>query len=434
MSSHPHKKRKSRAPLVLAGVLFLGGCLLFPKKMEYRSTLTSAISGAEFQSSEGIYRLREDGTISYQEEGLRIDVRSLSDEDLNRRFPEDSSQGKYSTNPYTYGDWIDPDQGYIPKRFTVFEVSVYNYTHAKVELDPIAVVLRTDRQETLHSYGISLLSSPHGKSLERYYRSRRGQSGNEYYRFDFRMGVLRSTYYGQDELIFKGENYNGFIVFDPLHPDVKKVRFLIRDFVHKFDGFGRPLATKDLPFDFLQNVAVTEVVETVAEEKGSSTRLVAKGPREMTGNLPGDVARSSSTINAMVKSKQAALNRCFSTAFDAGEAIPGTVVLEFTIAPSGGVTRAEVAESNVQNDSVGECLVEQLKGWRFRPAGEGLASAAAQQPPVQAGRVDAGEDGIGGGANSFGGGADQETVLAQQLAATQDVVVVYPFTFKSAAK
>ena len=110
------------------------------------------------------------------------------------------------------------------------------------------------------------------------------------------------------------------------------------------------------------------------------------------------------------------------------------MVLEFTIAPSGGVTRAEVVESNVQNDGVDECLIEQLKGWRFRPAGEGLASAAAQQPPVQTGRVDAGEDGIGGGANSFGGGADQETVLAQQLAATQDVVVVYPFTFKSAAK
>ena len=126
----------------------MGGCLLFPKKMEYRSTLTSAISGAEFQSSEGIYRLREDGTVSYQEEGLRIDVRPLSDEDLNRRFPEDSSQGKYSTNPYTYGDWVDPDKGYIPKRFTVFEVSIYNYTHAKVELDPIEVVLLTDRQET----------------------------------------------------------------------------------------------------------------------------------------------------------------------------------------------------------------------------------------------------------------------------------------------
>jgi len=272
---------------LVISVLLISGCFLFPKKFEYNSRLASALPKKEFKTEEGDYQLDDDGKVSFNLEGLRIEIQPMSDEELNKRFPEESSQGKYSTNPYTYGDWIDPNFGYTPDRFSVFEVAIYNYLYAKVELDPVEAVLLTDDGEILNAYGISSLA-PYG-SFERYYRSRRGQSGNEYYRFDYRMGVVRSTYYGQDEPIFKGENYSGFIAFDPLRPEVRKVRLLLRNFVLKFDSFGRPLETVDVPFDFNRDVRMAEITETEEAEEAATTRTLVEGPREITGNLPGDI-------------------------------------------------------------------------------------------------------------------------------------------------
>ena len=142
----------------------------------------------------------------------------MQDAELNAIFPEESTRGQFSTNPYTYGDWIDPLVGHTPKRFTVFRVTVTNDIYAKVLLDPIKAVLYTDQGEVLHAYGLPSVS-PHN-SFERYYRAIRGQSGNEFYRFDLRMGNVRSTAYLEDVRVFKGESYSGLLAFDPLNEEV----------------------------------------------------------------------------------------------------------------------------------------------------------------------------------------------------------------------
>ena len=125
---------------------------------------------------------------------------------------------------------------------------MYNYTFAKVELPPLKAVLLSDRGELFHSYGIDS-DSPHD-SFERYYRARRGQGGNESYRFDMRLGTVRSHNYGEEEKIFKGENYSGFVVFDPLDPEVKRARLILKEFALKFDAFDKPVETQDIQFDF----------------------------------------------------------------------------------------------------------------------------------------------------------------------------------------
>jgi len=221
------------------------GCsIIFPQQTHYNSYLVP-IAMVE---KGGLYRTEEDGSISYAVEGLRVNVKFMTDAELNTLLPEDSNKGEYSTNPYTYGDYVDRDLGYIPNRFTVFKVSVFNYTFAKVQLDPIEAGLLTDRGEEFHAYGIPS-TSPYN-SFERYYRGLRGQSGNDFYRFEVRMGHVRSHNYAQDQPIFKGENYSGFIAFDPLEPEVQKVRLEMRDFVLKFDEFGTPIETIDVRFDF----------------------------------------------------------------------------------------------------------------------------------------------------------------------------------------
>ena len=162
----------------------------------------------------------------------------------------------FSTNPYTYGHWVDPVKRYRPKRFTVFRVSVNNDIYAKVLLDPLKAQLHTDQGEALNAYGIPSFA-PHG-SFERYYRALRGQSGNEFYRFDLRMGNVRSSAYLEDQLVFKGESYSGLLAFTPLDPEVGSVRLVLREFVLKFDASGQALETTDIAMDFAQRVEIIE--------------------------------------------------------------------------------------------------------------------------------------------------------------------------------
>ena len=243
-------------------MLFASGCSFFiPPTILYKNELIpSSSQGAEEQ-----YIVGEDGSVSYAIEGLRVNVEPMTDDQLNALLPEDSSKGEFSTNPYTYGNWIDPLLGYRPKRFTVFRVTVINDIYAKVLLDPIKALLYTDQGEVLHSYGLPSFS-PH-KSFERYYRAIRGQSGNEFYRFDLRMGNARSTAYIENQKVFKVEKYSGLIAFDPLNDEVHQVRLMLKDFVLKFDASEQPLAMVDIALEFEQKIATEQVRQVEATNR-----------------------------------------------------------------------------------------------------------------------------------------------------------------------
>ena len=206
--------------------------------------------------------VREGPAATYSIEGLRIRVEPMTDTQLNALFPEDSEKGFFSTNPYTYGNWIDPHLAYTPNRFTVFRITVINDIYAKVLLDPLKPELHTGRGEVYHSYGIPSFS-PH-QSFERYFRAIRGQSGNEFYRFDLRMGNVRSTAYLEDQTVFKGESYSGFLIFDPLEEEVSEVELVLEDFVLKFDASGQPLEMVDIAIGFDRKIAKEEIAR--AEE------------------------------------------------------------------------------------------------------------------------------------------------------------------------
>lgn len=229
-------------------VLALVACSVTLPKVHYNSSLAASAEAP----ADGI-ELSEAGA-TYAIEGLRVNVEPLSEAQLNALFPSDSERGRFSTNPYTYGNWVDPLLGYTPIRFTVFRVTVINDIYAKVLLDPLKATLQTDRGEILHSYGIPSWA-PH-KSFERYYRALRGQSGNEFYRFDLRMGNVRSTAYLEDQRVFKGESYGGLIAFDSLAEDVEQVRLVLGDFVLRFDASGQPLESVDITMDFDRTLEV----------------------------------------------------------------------------------------------------------------------------------------------------------------------------------
>ena len=363
--------RKRLGGFLLLSVVLVGGCLLYPPRVDRTAHLIPK------EGQGGGYTVEEDGTLSHTLEGLRIDVQYMTDKELNALFPEESSQGKYSINPYTYGDYVFPDLGYVPNRFTVFQIAVNNYTYAKVELNPLGAVLVTDRGETLHAYGISSGSAE--RNFESYYRALRGPSGNEYYRFDMRMGIVRSNNYGIDEKVFKGENYSGFIVFDPLDDEVETVELMLRRFVLKFDAFDRPIEEMDIPFAFDRKIAerviASEEIQAQAAE-ASLTRTELASASEVIGNISGDATREQQTIDIFVRRKLSVLNGCFEKAFETGAATEGEVKVRFTIRPNGTVIEPRIVGSTVGSADVDKCVVDQVKGWRFegsRPPAEEVA-------------------------------------------------------------
>ena len=60
--------------------------------------------------------------------------------------------------------------------------------------------------------------------------------------------MVRSHNYEEDQPIFKGENYKGLIVFDPVHPETKTVTLSFEDVALRFGSYGQPVESRDLRF------------------------------------------------------------------------------------------------------------------------------------------------------------------------------------------
>lgn len=188
----------------------------------------------------------DDGTVTYVAERLEISVRPLSDEELNRQFQIQSSQGIESTNPYTFGDWEDPATGMRPKRFTVFRLKVKNYQYPKIHIDPAKTRIISDNGRVYPA-----LSQV---DMEEYYRKYiTGYVGHLYSTFQERRDLLKRTLYS-DELVFSGQEVEGFIAFADLHPEVSRIRLHLDDVALRFDYRDEPRETLDLDYVFEREI------------------------------------------------------------------------------------------------------------------------------------------------------------------------------------
>lgn len=233
---------------------------LAPPKIKLESTLTPVVNASETK-----YAPEEDGAIAYNLEGLKIVVKPMTDEKLNKMFPDISYKKEASTNPYTYGDWIDPDLGYTPHRFTVFVVKVFNYAQPKVNLNPLDALLVSKRGDRLLPYAREKKDNPTSdRNFESYYEKLKGSSGVETIRFEERLGMIRKTLF-TDGPIFKGDKKDGFLVFDPLVEGIDEVTLTLKNFVLKYDANNWPQEKIDIPFSFKRELK--KIVEPKASEK-----------------------------------------------------------------------------------------------------------------------------------------------------------------------
>jgi len=350
--------------LIVLPVLVAAGCLLYPPEIRYASYLVPVLSG-----DDPAYSIDEEtNAFVFDIGGSSIEVRYMDEKELNAQFPDESSQGVYSTNPYTYGNWVDPDLGYTPNRFTVFEVTLINRTFAKMRLDPVESILLTNLGEMYHSYTFSVAAAKYGNSFENYYRAIRGLSGNEYYRHEMRLGMVRGKNFGLEELVFRGDNYSGLITFDKLRPEVDRVQLILNDIVYRFDAFNRPADVTEATFNFerkIDKVVVTQEMKQQELER-EKVRIRMSGPRQIVNNRINDNERSALAIDRTLETQIQAMEQCFIQRYRRGEVDPGQLVVSFTIDNDGSIISENVIEVlGINSENFMECILGVINEMKF---------------------------------------------------------------------
>ena len=150
-------------------------------------------------------QVSDDGTVLFVQERFEVGVRPQTDAELNRLYPTYSKDGMESINPYTYGDWQDPETGSTPQRFTVFLLKVKNYSYPKVQIDPLKVSLIAANGREYPALD--------PLEFDEYYRPyATAYSGNLYDRYEERKDLFASSRYAP-EPVFSGQEAQGFLVF-----------------------------------------------------------------------------------------------------------------------------------------------------------------------------------------------------------------------------
>lgn len=190
--------------------------------------------------------VKDDGTVVFVKERLEISLRPMTDEELNRQFASYSAKGTDSANPYTFSDWKDPEADKTPSRFTVFYLKVKNYTYPKMQVDPLKMRIISDNGREY--YPMSLLD------LDNYYLAYAiGYAGNKHELYEERTDILKKSLY-QADMVFSGQEVDGYVVFPVLHEDVRHIRVQLKDAMLRFDFRNEPVETTDVEYAFEREI------------------------------------------------------------------------------------------------------------------------------------------------------------------------------------
>lgn len=192
-------------------------------------------------------QVADDGTITYVYQRLEVGLRPMSDEELNREFASYSQAGRESLNPYTYGNWKPRAEEVPPPRFTVFRLSVKNYTYPKIHLDPDQMSLTTQNGRLYFPLTFEYLK-------EYYAPYNVGWMGVSTKDYKERKDLLKRTLYPKDEFVFSGQERVGYVVFPLLSDDVEQIQVAIADLSLRFDAWNKPVEITDLSYQFQREV------------------------------------------------------------------------------------------------------------------------------------------------------------------------------------
>jgi|YelNatPaOPRAMG01_1025707.scaffolds.fasta_scaffold00030_44 hypothetical protein len=225
-----------RLRLLLLSIGFLAGCAgQAPRWVRIESTLLPD-AGAASPGPVGVEVADNGYRVTLQ--GCVVSVVPVGDAELNRRFAEVSFRRENSANPYTYGNWVDPELGYTPPRFTVFRVSARQGSDCLQRLQDL--LLATDQGDTLRVYRY-----PDSSSTGLLAKLREDWAKQPSLLLEAE-GILRRTYlaWGPEAESPLGE---GYVAFDPLDYAVDRLTLILI-----WRGDSRPVR---VPLAFRQHLA-----------------------------------------------------------------------------------------------------------------------------------------------------------------------------------
>ena len=223
--------------LWLVGILLvIGGCgRYFPQDLQPVA-----------QQVEGM-AVNDDGSVTFNLDRLAINLKPMTDAELNRQFSAVSADGAASTNPYTFGDWQVPGDDWTRSRFTVMQLNVSNYQYPKVVIDPLKATITSTNKRIYHSFSYAQLYD--------YFRTFwQGRTGKGREDFKTRTSILRQSMYTEATTIFSGSEQEGYLVFPVLDDDVTNIRLDIEDIAVRFNYSGEAVETVNLSFSFEREV------------------------------------------------------------------------------------------------------------------------------------------------------------------------------------
>lgn len=100
--------------------------------------------------------------------------------------------------------------------------------------------------------------------------------------------------------------------------------------------------------------------------RGQKVPTVRQATATVDGPLDKDIVRR------IVRAHMNEVRSCYNAGLSNDPTVAGTVAIEFTIAADGFVSTSKVAESDLSDAKVGECIAKMVKRWQFpKPTGGG---------------------------------------------------------------
>jgi len=231
------------------------------------------------QYKDTLYSISRNGqSVVYDRKTFKVEVKYMPDFQLNNvEFPDESKDREFSANPFTYANWVDPRLGYTPNRFSVFKISIFNYTASKLNFDPENSFLVSDRGDLFPGYGREEKTS-RNQSLETYFKRRKGASGVEDEIFERRMGLVRTSVLYLGRPIYSGDSREGLVVYDPLDESVQQVKLVFKDFIVGYDENNEPSDFITMQFFFKRAEVQKELLKPLIPVSDSTAERVETAP------------------------------------------------------------------------------------------------------------------------------------------------------------
>ena len=244
---------------ILAATALLLGCghYLIPGRFQ---PLEVAQQQTDVQGSS--MKILDDGTVTFVQNRLEVSVRPMTDEEINRQYPAQSTNAggpadELPSNPFTYGNWIDPRTGKAPQRLSIFKITVKNYEYPKVKFDPLTVTVESANGRHYYPWG--------GYDVEEYFRRFPiAFNGLGKLRFDERGDIYNQAKYPDDEFCFSGQEVEGYVVFPKIHDDVAEIAVEIPEFGLRYNFRNEPVETIDLRFRFKRDIKKVKNIDKLA--------------------------------------------------------------------------------------------------------------------------------------------------------------------------